>query len=151
MTSLSAHFTLEEFTRSDAATRIGNDNQPTSEHLENLQKTAAAMELVRTACGDVPVVVSSGYRNPVVNAAVGGVPDSDHALGWACDFTVSGLSLNDIAAKIIDAEIAFDQLIKETSRSILHISFNPRLRGQVMTQKDGPGTAFVSGIQGNGR
>lgn len=145
--NLSPHFTLEEFTRSDAAKKIGNDNEPTPEHLENLKATAEGMELVRTACGNVPVAVSSGYRNPVVNHAVGGVPNSDHALGWACDFTVPPMSLDDIAAKIMSAEIPFDQLIKETSRSILHISFNPRMRNQVLTQKGGPGTAFLTGIQ----
>lgn len=146
-THLTPHFTLEEFTRSDAAAKMHppNDNQPTKEHLENLRQTAEGMELVREVCG-APVVVSSGYRNPTVNHAVGGVPNSDHALGWAIDFNVPGLTLDEIAKRIIASDIEFDQLIKETSRHIIHISFNPRMRNQVLTQAHGPGTPFVAGL-----
>ena len=144
--NLSEHFTLEEFTRSSTANEIGNDNSPTPEHLENLTQTAAGMELVRSACGNVPVTVTSGYRNPVVNSAVGGVPNSDHALGWACDFHINGLTPIQAASHIEVAEIKYDQLIHETSRDILHISFNPRMRQEALTQAGGPGTPFTKGI-----
>jgi putative chitinase len=143
---LSPHFSLSEFTHSDAAIKLGNDNEPTPEHLENLKHTAECMELVREACGGLPITITSGYRNPVVNAHVGGVPDSDHAIGWAVDFNVSGQTPAESSKLIIAANIKFDQLIHETSRNILHISFNPRMRHQVMTQAGGPHTSFTMGI-----
>lgn len=145
---LSPHFTLEEFTRSDAAAAMDppNDNKPTKEHLANLKTTAKGMEAIRATCGDHPIFVSSGYRNPEVNAAVGGVENSDHAIGYACDFIVRGMPLLSAANLIINSEIKFDQLIHETSRGILHASFNPKMRRQVLTQAGPAGTPVTKGI-----
>ena len=79
--------------------------------------------------------MTSAYRNPRVNRAVGGVPNSDHALGWACDFQVPGQSLIETARKVRDGGmLVYDQLIYEPGRCV-HISFNPRARGQVLTQR----------------
>lgn len=139
---LSPHFTLAEFTRSDTAKQKGISNTPTPEHLANLRVTAMGMEWVRKALGR-PVSISSGYRNPAVNKAVGGVATSDHALGYAADFKATATD----AKKIVDAGVVFDQLIHEVSRGILHISFNPRMRMMLLTQVGGPGTPFTSGIR----
>ena len=38
------------------------------------------------------------------------------------------------------------KLILETSRKVVQISFDPRMRGQVMTQRLGPGTPFEKGV-----
>lgn len=146
MTQLSPHFDLEEFTRSDAANAIGDPNTPTPDALKNLETTAAGMELVRAACGNSVIFISSGYRNPAVNASVGGVKDSAHALGYACDFVVRGLSSVLAAARIQNAGIKFDQLIHESGRGILHISFDPQNRGQVLTQAGPAGTPVTKGI-----
>lgn len=86
---LTPHFSLEEFTLSSAALALGIDNKPTPEHLENLRKLAHQMEDVR-ALFDKVIEITSAYRNPQVNAAVGGVPNSAHALGLAADFHVHG-------------------------------------------------------------
>lgn len=146
MTKLTDHFSLAEFTRSEAAEAMGDDNQPTDDHLKNLRALARNMEKVRTICGDRAIMVSSAYRNPAVNKAVGGVPSSAHAKGWACDFLVMGLTPPKAAAMITLAGLEFDQLIHETSRGILHISFEPRARGQVLTQAGPAGTAVTKGI-----
>lgn len=37
-----------------------------------------------------PIMVSSAYRCPVHNANVGGVPNSQHVMGTACDIYVDG-------------------------------------------------------------
>lgn len=143
---LSQHFSLAEFIRSDAARRIGDPNQPSPAHLANLKVTAAGMEAVREICGDRAVTITSGYRNPAVNRAVGGVTNSAHAQGFAADFHVAGLTPIAAARLIRKSDLKFDQLILETSRKVVHISFDPRLRGQVKTQKGGPGTATVPGL-----
>lgn len=144
MTQLSEHFTLAEFTRSSAADRIGDANQPSAEHLANLRLTAAAMEEVRALFG-APIRVTSAYRNRRVNHSVGGVPTSAHALGWAVDFHVDGRTDFEAAAAIRDSEIEFDQLILERGRCV-HISFDPRGRRQVLRQPGGPGTAVFPGL-----
>lgn len=159
MTKLTDHFTLGEFIVSSTAEKMGNDNMPTPEHFENLKRTAAGMEKVRSILGDCAIVITSGYRNPVVNKAVGGVANSAHALGHAADFRASGFTAIGAAMRIRDAhkagQIQFDQLILETSRKIVHISFDPEggtkrkgMRGDVLTQARGAGTAFQQGLHG---
>jgi len=159
MTKLTDHFSLEEFLISSTAEAMGNDNKPTPQHLKNLKNTAAGMERVRSILGDCAIVITSGYRNPVVNKAVGGVPNSAHALGHAADFRAAGFTAIGAARRIRDAhaagEIEFDQLILETSRKIVHISFDPEggtkkkgMRGDVLTQKLGAGSPFLKGLVG---
>lgn len=81
---LTPHFSLAELTASSTAQRLGLDNTPTPEALQRLTLTAAMLERVRSHLG-VPVIVTSGYRSRAVNAAVGGVTSSDHAIGSAAD------------------------------------------------------------------
>jgi putative chitinase len=142
---LTEHFLLEEFTLSSAALALGIENKPTAEHMEHIQHLAERMEEVR-ALFNLPIEITSGYRNPQVNAVVGGVPTSAHALGHAADFHVHGL--HDLAAaKLIrDSGLKFDQLIYEKNRCV-HISFDPRLRQQVLRQPGGPGSPVHKGLE----
>jgi zinc D-Ala-D-Ala carboxypeptidase len=151
MTRLSEHFTLQEFLVSSKADQLGIDNSPTPEHLENLKKTAANFEKVRSILGDCAIVITSGYRNPRLNAAVDGVENSAHALGHAGDFRAAGFSALGAAQRIRDAQAAgriqFDQLILETSRGVVHLSFDPdRRRNQVLTQAGGPKSPTRPGL-----
>jgi len=47
------------------------------------------------------------------------------------------------ARKLRDSGLEFDQLILETSRKIVHISFDPKSRLMVGEQKKGPNTPIV--------
>lgn len=113
---LSPHFTLEEFTVSQTAAREGISNQPSPEHFENLKKTAAMMEKVRTLLGNKPIIVSSGYRSPALNDAVGGSPTSAHCFGFACDFNCPLYGSSTEVANFLKShmqELGLDQLINE--------------------------------------
>ena len=138
---LSPHFSLEELTRSETAKARGIRNTPEQEHLLNLVVTAHRMEVVRAILGR-PIVPTSGYRSPTLNRAVGGVPTSDHALGWAVDFAGT---IHE-AQHLVETLDSWDQLILERNGQIIHVSFNPRSRRQVLTQKGGPGTAIQQGL-----
>ena len=81
---LTQHFTLEEFTRSGKAAELGLDNTPPPELLPRLILTAELLERIRATLG-VPVTVTSGYRSPKVNLAVGSSSGSDHPHGYAAD------------------------------------------------------------------
>lgn len=81
---LTPHFTLAELTRSSTADRLRLDNSPTPEALKALQSTAEMLERIRSTLGH-PVVVTSAYRAPAVNKAVGGATSSDHMAGQAAD------------------------------------------------------------------
>lgn len=111
--NITTHFTLEELTASQTAVRRGLDNTPTPEALANLKQVAATLELVRYEFG-APVLVSSGYRSPAVNAAVGGAKDSAHMEGRAADFSIPAYGTPlEVAMKISASHIMFDQLIHE--------------------------------------
>jgi zinc D-Ala-D-Ala carboxypeptidase len=145
MGDLSRHFSLAEFTRSETADMLGDTNAPEPGHVRALTALALGMEQVRALFGK-PLTITSGYRNRKVNAAVGGVSNSAHALGWAADFAVHGMTAMAVAREIQASSLVFDQLIYEKSRNIVHISFDPRLRGEVKTQRGAAGTAVEWGI-----
>lgn len=144
---LTDHFTLAELTASDTARRLKIANAPTTAHLVNLKRTAQHMEQVRWVLEDNAIRVTSAYRNPVVNRAVGGVPNSDHAQGWAVDFTCPGFGDPLAICRAIEAsEIAYDQLIHERKPNgawWVHISFHPRMRRQSLTYN---GSRYTPGI-----
>lgn len=129
MTYLSPHFTLAELTVSETAARRGIDNTPPPDVLERLRRTAQGLEAVRVRLGGAPIVVTSGYRAPAVNAAVGGQPNSQHMRGEAVDFISPRFgSPTEVATALRDSGIEYDQLILEFGRWV-HISFverNPR-------------------------
>jgi zinc D-Ala-D-Ala carboxypeptidase len=142
---LTLHFALEEFTLSSTALALGIENKPTPTHLKNLRELASQLEDVR-ALFDKVIEITSGYRNPKINAAVGGVPDSAHALGLAADFHVHGFHDLDAAKRIRDSGLKFDQLIYEKNRCV-HLSIDPRMRQQVLRQPNGPGSPVHIGLE----
>lgn len=117
---ISQNFTLEEMTFSQTAARMGIDNTPPQEVFRNLKRLCALLEDVRDACA-APIRISSGYRSPDVNRAVGGARNSQHALGCAADFTAHGMTIDEVIQIIIEADLPFDQLIREFN-SWIHIS-----------------------------
>lgn len=135
---LSEHFTLDELTRSDTATRLGIDNAPDAEALAAIREhLAPGLERVRALLG-VPLLISSGYRSPQLNAQIPGSSDtSAHTLGFAADFTAPAYgSPWDICQAVATGNIRFDQLIYEYGQWV-HVSFDPRGRGQVLTKLSG--------------
>lgn len=128
---LSQYFTLAEFTESDTAKRFGLDNTPPEEVLANLYAAAAGMEVVRDVLGGKPIIITSGYRAPLVNEKVGSKPSSAHVQGYAVDFKCPSVGP---PAKIVPmlaaSGLQFDQLINEYDAWV-HISFDPRARRQV--------------------
>lgn len=135
---LSPNFSLAEMTVTSTGLANQTDN---SDHLDNLRVTAWQMENVRRLLGR-PIEPTSAYRNRTVNRVVGGVANGDHPLGYAVDFR----GTYDEAKKIAESCIVFDQLILERNGTIIHLSFNPKLRRQVLTQKGPAGSAFQSGL-----
>lgn len=86
---LSPHFTLTELTASGTARQLGLDNTPAEEIMPRLVRTAEMLERIRSTLG-APVTVTSGYRAPAVNRAVGSGSTSDHPQGHAADIVAPG-------------------------------------------------------------
>ena len=120
---LSPNFTLDEFTFSQTAGRDNIDNTPTPDVLKRLTNTAQQMELVRVLLMQ-PINISSGYRSPALNKAVGGAAKSQHLSGEAVDFTAPKFGTpRQIVEKIKSSNIQYDQIIHEFDRWV-HISFS---------------------------
>lgn len=128
---LSEHFALDEFCKSKWMSTEHVRSYVTQERLGRLERLAHTLEIVRAVIGG-PIVITSGFRTPALNAMVGGAQKSDHMTAWACDFQRPGLDANAVYDAVLKMResglIAFDQLIRYPKHT--HISVNPRLRGQ---------------------
>lgn len=128
---LSKSFTLREMVKSETAARYGISNNPSPEYLVNLQRLCTdVMQPIRDEYKK-PIIISSGYRCPLLNKIIKGVPGSDHLVGAACDFhTVSDTKednkklFNIILQMVKDSKIKVRQLILEKGGDWIHISIN---------------------------
>lgn len=68
----------------------GNDALPSAPILENLFRLANRLQVIRDLLGK-PIIISSGYRSPSHNQAVGGKPHSFHLSGMAADIIIPGM------------------------------------------------------------
>ena len=130
---LSEHFTLEEMTASTTAEKRGIENVPDGNAkmaLANLCQKI--LEPVRRKFG-WPIYVTSGYRCPELNRAVGGVRNSQHLTGDAADIVCRALpnaALFRLMEQMVKSgEIEVGQLIWEGGTAgnpaWIHVS-NPR-------------------------
>ena len=121
---LSPHFSLEELTHSDTATRLDIDNTPTVEVIDNLTFLAGELEHVRTILGH-PMLISSGFRSYALNDHLGSKRTSSHTKGLAVDFISPSFgNPHSIVSAIVMANINYDQVILEYNRWV-HLSFHP--------------------------
>lgn len=97
---LSEHFTLGEFVRSETAERspglvAAQEAIPAACVDAAAHLCATVLEPLRAALGGLPVRISSGYRSPAVNRAVGGAGGSQHTKGEAADLDLDAGWLSD--------------------------------------------------------
>ena len=111
MVRLSENFSLQEYTKSQTATRQGLDNTPNEDHMASAKLLFEnVVQKVRDQFG--VTVINSGYRGEALNKAVGGSSTSQHCKGEAVDIECPGTSNYDVA-KWIEDNLDFDQLILE--------------------------------------
>lgn len=132
---LSPNFTLDEF----VVTSTGLDNIPGPQEIENLRLLVEnILQPLRTYLNQ-PIKISSGYRSPMVNTAIGGSKTSQHSKGQAADFSVPGLTNAQIIEAIRALKLPYDQVIDEQLRGKhwVHVSYVKGGRKQWMTARDG--------------
>lgn len=152
--NLTEHFSLSELTNSGTAIRLGIDNTPSQEIVENLKTNAVGLEMIRAYLSGNSIHVNDGFRcedlerilckkdftswcsrhskliceeswkEYFVNKA--------HPKGYATDFVCPAFGTPlQIVKKIASTDIVFDQLIQEGTW--VHASFAPAQRRQVLT------------------
>ena len=123
MNYLTNHFSLAELTHSVTAEQHGLDNDPkcVDERL-NLVMLARSLEQIRLVIGNLPLLVTSGFRCKELNRLVGGADASAHQQGRAADFHCPGLEggtekLFKVAVALARSRPYFaDQIIWERGR-----------------------------------
>lgn len=117
------YFKLIEFTASATARKLGIDNTPSKDAIENIETLVSkVLDPLREAYGD-EITVNSGYRCEVLNEAVGGRRDSQHKKGEAADITGGSKEGNKWLFEYIRDHLDYDQLIDEYDYSWVHVSF----------------------------
>ena len=150
---LSEHFSLDELIASSTAKAKGISNIPTAQHKSNLKYLCVSvLEPLRTLLNakytvyqgkkvkSVSMKITSGYRSPALNKAVGGSSTSSHVQGLAVDFGVvinftDGTKASipytetyeNIKAWVKGGKLTLDQLIQERSSNStwVHIGVKP--------------------------
>ena len=145
---LSKHFTLEEFEKSQTATRKGIKNKAGAGEIKNLGDLCyEILEPVRIKF-DKPVTITSGYRSEELCEAIGSKKTSQHTTGNACDFEIAGVSNLEVALWI-ENHCDFDQLILEyytgeANSGWIHVSYKDGSnRKQVLTFD---GKSYTNGL-----
>src|SRR4029077_792637 len=85
---LSEHFSYAELIYSQTASRMGLSNEPDTASYNNLKLLCQVLEEVRRICNSHPVLITSGYRSPEVNAACGGSSTTAPLSGLAAGFHI---------------------------------------------------------------
>ena len=145
---LSPHFTLGELTKTSYHTLDGNI--PSRVAIENLKRVCGWLEILRErynamygdqttpSCGhpsysggEIPIVISSGYRSEEVNMKCGGAKGSNHLTGCAVDIRCYGPEqMIRYACLLLDTADengwVFDELIQEKRGTTYWIHFAVR-------------------------
>jgi len=121
---ISKHISIDEATLSPTALRLGIDNTPNDEILENMKLVAErCFEPIREWYGK-PIKVNSFYRCEALNKAVKGSATSQHVQGKAIDISTGTKAGNKLIYDWAKENLIFDQLINEYDYSWVHISYN---------------------------
>lgn len=127
------YFLWHEFERSKAARKRQLDNTVPDEVVPNIVALCTyLLDPLREFTG--PLKVTSGYRSPEVNAAIGGSRTSDHMRGWAVDIKASRHTSPVLARMIVRSGLPFDQMIlyHPSRGGHVHLGGGPRMRGQML-------------------
>lgn len=152
------YFTMEECTRSSVARARAIDNQPDAMQQAHIVETVERLldplrESWSRYCearglGTPQIRISSGFRSPALNRAVGGSSTSAHCLGYAFDLVPCNGRLADFkhfCREFLATTGDFDQMISESETpdgtpAWIHVGYRNaagRQRRQLLSMRDG--------------
>jgi len=125
---ISKHISEKEATKSVTALRLGIDNTPDGDTLNNMRVLAEKVfEPLREWVGG-PIKINSFYRSSALNEAIGGSTRSQHCKGQAMDIDdIYNHKTNKEMFEWIKENLDFDQMIyefgSESNPDWVHISY----------------------------
>ena len=123
------YFSMGEMMRSQTADARGINNKCNIEQAGNIQRLIVeVLDPLREAYGK-PIRVTSGFRSPELNKAVGGSRTSDHMTGCAADIvgTPNNKEENKKLFELVqELGLSYDQLIDEKNFRWVHVSFRSK-------------------------
>lgn len=152
------HFSIRELSRSETASRKGINNTPNSSIVSALTALIDnVLDPLREKWG-APIIVTSGYRCPALNRAIGGASGSQHTKGEAADIRTLSDSREDnmkLLKCLLDSGIEFDQVIAENVDGAgrpdwIHVSFTrsrANRKKRTTMKKIAGRTTYINGIK----
>ena len=125
---ISKHISEKEATKSVTALRLGLDNTPDGDTLNNMKIVAEKIfEPLREYVGGA-IKINSFYRSSALNEAIGGSTRSQHCKGQAMDIDdIYGHKTNKEMFEWIKENLDFDQMIwefgNEDNPDWVHVSY----------------------------
>ena len=149
---LTKNFYLDEFTRSEIATRMGRTIEIKAPVHYNI--TDLCVEILQPLRDDLrrAIHITSGYRPIWLNKLVGGSGSSQHCRGAAADFTVTGRSPLYVCESIMALKLPIGQVIHEFGQWT-HVSLRgdkeiPSTRRVLTASKNDAGrTIYTKGLR----
>lgn len=129
------NFYFEEFVESATATRLNIDNHPDREQCQNLLTLCEeVLQPARRKWGK-PMVITSGFRSKALNKAVGGVWNSYHLTGQACDIATHTADESQKLAELLAQQNKCDVAIIEHTQNggwWVHVQWSAKPRHKIM-------------------
>tara|TARA_R100000149_G_C5880445_1_gene145509 strand:+ start:3313 stop:3774 length:462 start_codon:yes stop_codon:yes gene_type:complete len=128
MEKISKNITYNEAVHSNTAKRKGIENIPNENQIANMMTIAEMIfQPLRSYVGG-PIKITSFFRSPELNRAIGGSKSSQHCKGQAMDLDdVYGYKTNAEMFDYIRENLDFDQLIWEfgddNNPNWIHVSY----------------------------
>ncbi len=126
--TISKHISYKEGVYSRTAKRLGIDNEPNKEQMDNMVTIAQEVfEPLRMWVGG-PIKINSFFRSPELNKTIGGSSKSQHCQGQAIDLDDTfGRATNCEMYEFIKEHLDFDQMIwefgDENNPDWVHVSY----------------------------
>ena len=125
---ISKHISYKEGVYSRTATRLGIENEPSDEQMDNMCLLAEEVFEPLRMWVSGPIKINSFFRSPELNKAIGGSTKSQHCHGQAIDLDDTfGRATNAEMYEFIRKYLNFDQMIWEfgddDNPSWVHVSY----------------------------
>jgi uncharacterized protein YcbK (DUF882 family) len=130
------HFKLSELVKTSVVKYQKKNLEEAKKIMGRMYQLAGFAERVREILGK-PMIITSGFRCPGLNKAVGGAISSQHRYAEAIDFKCKGMTDEQVACKLAASDLKFQQLIIENNGKSEWVHISIGSKREVLRYKDG--------------